>query len=101
MKEIGFVIKLQGDSLKVLYSILENLVTFQEDNQGSIALAVAPQMRHRTKHIAINYHHLQSFIANGDVEIQYIDTKEQIVDIFMKPLDSKLFGYLRYKLNGW
>ena len=32
MKEIGFVIKLQGDALKVLYSLLENLVTFQEEN---------------------------------------------------------------------
>ena len=55
-------------------------------------------MQHRIKHIAINYHHLHSFVANGDVEIQYIDNKEQIMDIFTKPLDTKLFLYLRYKI---
>ena len=52
------------------------------------------------KHIVIKYHHFQSFVANGDVEIKHVDTKEYIADIFMKPLDSELFGYLRYKLNG-
>ena len=51
------------------------------------------------KHINIKYHQFQSFVANGDVEIQHIDIKEQIADIFRKPQDSELFGYLRYKLN--
>ena len=35
------------------------------------------------------------------VEIQHIDTKEQIVDIFTKLLEYELFQYLRYKLNPW
>ena len=48
-------------------------------------------MQPRTKHIAIKYHHLRIFVANGDVEIKYIDTKKQIVDIFTKPLDSEFF----------
>ena len=33
--------------------------------------------------------------------LQYIDTKEQIADIFMRPLVPKLFRYLRKKLIGW
>ena len=53
------------------------------------------------KHIAIKYHHFQSFVENGDVKIEHVDIKEQIADIFMKPLDSELFGYIRYKINGW
>ena len=72
-----------------------------EDNQGAIALVVSPQMRLFMKDIAIEYHHFQSFIANSDVKIKHLDTKAQIADIFLKPLDSELFGYLRYKLNGW
>ena len=71
-----------------------------EDNQGAITIAVSPQRRPHTKHITIKYHNFWSFVANGDVKIKHINTKEQIVDIFTKLLDSKLFGYLRYKLNG-
>ena len=101
MKEIQFVLKLQGDDPKVLCSMFENPVTDHEDNQGSVALVVAPQMRLCTEHIIINYHHFRSFVANSDIEIQDIDTKEQIADVFTKPLDSELSVYLYYKLSSW
>ena len=71
-----------------------------EDNQGAIVLAISPQMQSCKKHIAIKYHHFQSFVANGDVNIKNVDTKEKITDIFMKLLDSELFGYIRYNLSG-
>ena len=53
------------------------------------------------KHIAIKYHHFQSFVTKGDVEIQHIDTKKQLADIFVKTLDSELLRYIHYKLNNW
>ena len=65
-----------------------------------IVLTVAPQIQPRTKHTTIKYHHFQSIAANGIVKIQHVYTREHITDIFTKPLDSKLFTYLRYKLNG-
>ena len=74
--EIEFVFELQGEAPKVLCSISEKPVTVHEDNQGEVVLVVALQMQPRTKRIAIKYHHCWSFIANGDVEIQHIDTKE-------------------------
>ena len=95
MKEIEFVLKLQGDNLALLCSLFEKPVTFHEDNQGVIALIVDPQMQPHTKHSAIKYNRFWSFITNGDVEIQHIDTKEKIMDIFMKPLYSEIFVYLR------
>ena len=58
-------------------------------------------MRPHMKHIAIKYHHLCSFVANGDVDIKHVDTKEHIADIFTKPLGPGLSGYLSYKLKGW
>ena len=54
-----------------------------------------------TKHIAIKYHHFQRFVTNADVKINHINTKEQITDIFRKPLYYEFFGYIRYKLNDW
>ena len=101
MKKIEFVLELQGDAPKVLWSPFENPVTVHENNQGSIALTVATKMRPHTRQIVIKYHHFQSFVTNGDVEMQHIETTEEITDIVMKKLYSELFEYLCYKLNGW
>ena len=44
MKEIDFVLKLQGETPKVLCSLFKNPVTVYEDNQGEIALTLSLQM---------------------------------------------------------
>ena len=53
----------------------------------------------RTKHIAIRYHFLKDHQQMGDIEIAYVSTKEQLADIFTKPLDEKTFTKLRHELN--
>ena len=53
----------------------------------------------RTKHIDIQYHFLRDHQQKGDIEIAYVSTKEQLADIFTKPLDEKTFSKLRNKLN--
>jgi hypothetical protein len=40
-------------------------------------------------------------VADGKVPIHHIDTKQQIADIFTKPLDESLFNRLREMLMGW
>ena len=89
MEKIEFVIKLQRDTLTVLYSIFEDTVTVYKENQGAVSLAISLQMQPCTKHITIMYHHFQSFIVNSDVDIKHVDTMEQIADIFVKLLDSE------------
>ena len=101
MKEIDFVLYLQGNTTKVLCRLFENPVTVHKENQGEIALLVAPQIRHHTKDIAIKYHHFWIFVTHGDVDIKHIDIKEHIADNFIKPLDYGLFGYLVYNFNSW
>jgi hypothetical protein len=51
------------------------------------ALADNPVEHSRTKHIAIRYHFLRDHQQQGDIEIAYINTKDQLADIFTKPLD--------------
>jgi hypothetical protein len=53
----------------------------------------------RTKHIAIRYHFLRDHQQRGDIEFAYVSTKEQLADIFTKPLDEKTFTKLRNELN--
>ena len=69
------------------------------DNESSIRMADNPVEHIRTKHIAIRYHFLRDHQQKGDIEISYINTKDQLADIFTKPLDEQTFNKLRHELN--
>ena len=71
-----------------------------EDNKGCIDLVTTPKIRPRTKHIALKYHHFRSFVQNKTITIEYVDTKDQIADIFTKALSDAQFAVLRMKLMG-
>jgi hypothetical protein len=69
------------------------------DNESAIRMADNPVEHSRTKHIDIRYHFLRDHQQRGDIEITYVSTKEQLADIFTKPLDEKTFSKLRNELN--
>jgi hypothetical protein len=69
------------------------------DNESAIRMADNPVEHSRTKHIAIRYHFLRDHQQRGDIEIAYVSTKEQLADIFTKPLDEKTFIKLTNELN--
>ncbi|WVZ18673.1 hypothetical protein V8G54_005995 [Vigna mungo] len=62
------------------------------DNTSAINLTKNPIMHSRTKHIKIMHHFLRDHIQKGDCEIEYVDTKHQVADIFTKALPKK--GYM-------
>jgi hypothetical protein len=62
-------------------------------------MADNPVEHNCTKHISIRYHFLRDHQQRGDIEIAYVSTKEQLVDIFTKPLDEKTFTKLMHELN--
>jgi hypothetical protein len=72
-----------------------------EDNKGCVDLASAPKLCPRTKHIALKYRHFRTHVANGLIRIQWIGSKNQLADIFTKPLAAPLFLYLHFHLLGW
>jgi hypothetical protein len=47
-----------------------------------------------TKHIDIRYHFERS-PTKGDIEIAYVNTHNQLANIFTKPLDEKTFSKLK------
>jgi hypothetical protein len=69
------------------------------DNESAIRMADNPVEHSRTKHIAIRYHFLRDHQQRGGIEIDYVSTKEQLADIFTKPLDEKKITKLRNELN--
>ena len=72
-----------------------------EDNRSCIIVAESARLTPRTKHIAIKYHHFREFVKSGEVKIFPIGTREQLADIFTKPLDEGQFKYLRSKFLRW
>ena len=56
-------------------------------------------MHTKTKHIAIKYHYVREFVQDKVVKMEYVNTKEKIVDIFTKALPKDSHEYLRGKLG--
>ena len=71
-----------------------------EDNNGAFELAKAPKTRPRMKHIALKNHHFREHVQKGLIEINSIDTLEQVADIFTKVLLFPIFNYLSKKIMG-
>jgi hypothetical protein len=69
------------------------------DNESAIRMADNPIEHSRTKHIDIRYHFLRDQQQKGNNEIAYVNTHNQLADIFTKPLDEKSFSKLRNELN--
>ena len=56
-------------------------------------------MHSKTKHIPIKFHFLREHVTEKNIRLEYVDTKEQIADIFTKTLPRETFEYLRQKLG--
>jgi hypothetical protein len=69
------------------------------DNTSAINISKNSVMHSKTKHIPIKYHFLQEQVAEKKIQVEYVGTKEQIADIFTKPLLREAFEYLRQKLG--
>jgi len=52
----------------------------------------------RTKHIDIRHHFLRDHEAKGDIALHHVSIKQQLADIFTKPLDEQRFCALRSEL---
>ncbi len=81
-------------------------ITVHEDNLSAIAMAESLKFTPCTKHIGIKYHHFRSrvwtsFNKSGDIKLKYISSKQQIADIFTKPVDDDTFFKLCHMLCGW
>ena len=69
------------------------------DNTSAINISKNSMMHAKIKHIAIKYHDIRELVENKQVKMDYIHSKEQISDIFTKPLPKDAFEYLRGKLG--
>lgn len=69
------------------------------DNQGAIALAKNPQFHARTKHIDVQHHFVREKQHNGEVDLQYVPTDQQVADGLTKALPKDKFEVFRSALG--
>ena len=69
-------------------------VTIYGDNQGAISLAKHACYHRRTKHIDLKFHAIRAYVANKSILLRYIQTNENIADMFTKAVvGSKLRSF--------
>ena len=87
--------------LKGMKEEITKLMILYCDNISAINISknLVILMHAKIKHIAIKYHYVRELVEDKQVKMEYIHTKEQIVDIFTKPLCKDAYEYLRGKLG--
>ncbi|KAK2981146.1 hypothetical protein RJ640_028512 [Escallonia rubra] len=65
------------------------------DNKLAIAMAQNPVFNSRTRHIALKYHFIREAIEDGEIELEFCRSEEQVADIFTKALPREMFEELR------
>jgi len=73
------------------YAINMKKIPLYCDSQSAIRICHNPVQHSKTKHIALRYHFIKDHVEDGNIEIHFVKTTEQLADIFTKPLDEKSF----------
>ncbi|XP_071724667.1 secreted RxLR effector protein 161-like [Rutidosis leptorrhynchoides] len=81
------------------FEIEDSCTEINCDNTSAINLTKNPILHSRAKHIEIRHHFIRDHVQNGDVSIQFVDSKNQLADIFTKPLEKNQFESIRSRLN--
>ena len=69
------------------------------DNLGATYLTTNPIFHARMKHIEIDFHFVHEKVANKDIDIRFISSRDQTADIMTKPLGIARHTLLRNKLT--
>ena len=62
------------------------------DSESAIRIFHNPVQHSKTKHIALRYHFIKDHVEDGNVEIHFVRTTDQLVDIFTKALPVASFN---------
>ncbi|KAJ3533806.1 hypothetical protein NMY22_g7186 [Coprinellus aureogranulatus] len=73
--------------------------TIFSDNQAAIAIAHHPEFHSRTKHIDIALHFLRDHVKAGRLNTVYINTRDNLADIFTKALPRPAFEDFVYRIG--
>jgi hypothetical protein len=80
-------------TMQYIHVIYAEPIKIPCDNTSDINISKNPLMHSITKHISIKFHFMWEQVIENNIKLEHIRTKENIVDIFTKPLSKETFDY--------
>ena len=71
------------------------------DNQAALHIASNPVFHERTKHIEVDCHFIREKIASGCMATSFVNSNDQLADIFTKSLRDPRIKYICNKLGAF
>jgi hypothetical protein len=69
------------------------------DNTSAIALSKNHVFHKKSKLIDTRFHFIHELVNNGDIALQFCGSRDQLSDIFTKPLGKSVFDFQRQHLG--
>ena len=71
------------------------------DNQAALHIASNPVFHEKTKHIEVDCHFIREKIASGCIATSFVNSNDQLADIFTKSLRGPRIKYICNKLGAY
>lgn len=82
-----------------MHDIATSNVPLHMDNEAALKLTRNPEFHDRSKHINIKFHYLRELNLAGVISTRYVNTKDNLADLFTKPLPRDPFKSLVLRLG--
>ena len=69
------------------------------DNQVALYIAFNPVFHERTKHIEVDWYFIKENIASGCMTTSFVNSSDQLADVFTKSLKDPRIKYICNKLG--